>query len=84
MNAHAQGYALGMEQQHDDRDDRRPPSEDAHDRPLSVSDLGAWLGWSHTFIYRLIREEGLPTHKAGGKRYFLRREVEAWLGSREG
>ena len=40
--------------------------------------VGLFLGVSHTMIYKLMKE-GLPSHKIGKKRVFLKEDLIKWI-----
>ena len=50
---------------------------------LSLAQTASFLGLSRMTIYKFMKDEGLPNHTAGGKRFFLRDEVIAWIRSKE-
>jgi len=50
---------------------------------LSLTQVASFLGLSRMTIYKFMKEEGLPSHSAGGKRFFLRDEIIAWIRSKE-
>lgn len=37
-----------------------------------------FLGISHQTLYKLMKE-GLPSHKIGGKRVFLKKDLVKWI-----
>lgn len=58
---------------------RKQPSADIPDREvLTFQEAQEFLRVSHQTLYRLI-ERGLPSHKVGKKRVFLREELLEWV-----
>ena len=45
---------------------------------LTFQEAQEFLGVSHQTIYNLMRQ-GLPSHKIGKKRVFLREELVQWI-----
>ena len=45
---------------------------------LTFQEAQEFLGVSHQTIYNLMRQ-GLPSHKIGKKRVFLREELVEWI-----
>lgn len=45
---------------------------------FSFAETQEFLGVSHQTIYKLIKE-GLPSHKIGNKRVFLKKDLETWI-----
>jgi excisionase family DNA binding protein len=45
---------------------------------LTFQEAQEFLGVSHQTLYKLIRE-GLPSHKIGKKRVFLKEELLQWI-----
>lgn len=45
---------------------------------LTFSEAQKFLGVSHQTIYKLM-EEGLPSHKIGKKRVFLKEDLVKWI-----
>ena len=59
--------------------DANPPPEHL----MTASQVGEWLSYSADSIHRLTRTAGLPFRKMlGGRKRFLRAEVQAWLDRR--
>jgi excisionase family DNA binding protein len=50
---------------------------------FSLTQVASFLGLSRMTIYKFMKDEGLPNHTAGGKRFFLRDEVISWIRSKE-
>ena len=45
---------------------------------LTFQETQEFLGVSHQTLYKLMRE-GLPSHKIGKKRVFLKEELMQWI-----
>ncbi|RJO63024.1 MAG: DNA-binding protein [Dehalococcoidia bacterium] len=45
---------------------------------LSFTDAQEFLGVSHQTVYKLMKE-GLPSHKIGKKRVFLKEDLVMWI-----
>ena len=45
---------------------------------LTFQETQEFLGVSHQTIYKLM-EQGLPSHKIGKKRVFLKEDLVAWI-----
>jgi len=45
---------------------------------LTFSEAQEFLGVSHQTVYKLMRE-GLPSHKIGKKRVFLKEDLIRWI-----
>ncbi len=45
---------------------------------LSFSETQEFLGVSHQTVYKLMKE-GLPSHKIGKKRVFLKEDLVRWI-----
>ncbi len=45
---------------------------------ITFQEAQRFLGVSHQTIYRLMKQ-GLPSHKIGKKRVFLREELVKWI-----
>jgi len=45
---------------------------------LSFQETQEFLGISHQTVYKLMKE-GLPSHKIGKKRVFLREDLVRWI-----
>ena len=45
---------------------------------LTFQEAQGFLGVSHQTLYKLMRE-GLPSHKIGKKRVFLKEELMQWI-----
>ena len=45
---------------------------------LTFQEAQEYLGVSHQTLYKLMRE-GLPSHKIGKKRVFLKEELMQWI-----
>lgn len=50
---------------------------------LSIPDVMRMLGLGRDTIYRLIREEGLPSLKIGTRRVVVPSSLAAWVKQRE-
>ncbi len=48
---------------------------------LSMDDVCAFTGLSKSYVYRLVCEHKIPFYKSdgGGRTYFKKSEIEAWL-----
>jgi len=46
---------------------------------MTFQEAQEFLRVSHQTIYRLIEKQGLPSHKIGKKRVFLREELAKWI-----
>ena len=45
---------------------------------LSFTDAQEFLGVSHQTVYKLMKD-GLPSHKIGKKRVFLKEDLVRWI-----
>lgn len=45
---------------------------------LNFSEAQEFLGVSHQTVYKLMKA-GLPSHKIGAKRVFLRDDLQKWI-----
>ena len=46
---------------------------------MTFQEAQEFLRVSHQTIYRLIQKQGLPSHKIGKKRVFLKEELAQWI-----
>jgi excisionase family DNA binding protein len=56
----------------------RKPSKDTERIFLAFQEAQEFLNVSHQTIYKLMKE-GLPSHKIGKKRVFLREDLVQWI-----
>jgi len=57
----------------------RRKSEESIERIfLTFSEAQEFLGISHQTVYKLMKE-GLPSHKIGKKRVFLKEDLISWI-----
>jgi excisionase family DNA binding protein len=56
----------------------RAPSGDIERIFYTFQEAQEFLGVSHQTIYKLIKE-GLPSHKIGKKRVFLKEDLIRWI-----
>ncbi|TET12949.1 DNA-binding protein [Candidatus Aerophobetes bacterium] len=57
----------------------RRKSEESIERIfLTFSETQEFLGVSHQTVYKLMKE-GLPSHKIGKKRVFLKEDLISWI-----
>ena len=54
------------------------PKQDIERIFFTVQETQQFLGISHQTIYNLMKE-GLPSHKIGKKRVFLREDLVRWI-----
>ena len=57
---------------------RKKPSGDIERIFLTFSEAQEFLGISHQTLYKLMNE-GLPSHKIGKKRVFLKEDLIKWI-----
>jgi excisionase family DNA binding protein len=57
---------------------RKKPSGDIERIFLNFTEAQEFLGISHQTVYKLM-EEGLPSHKIGKKRVFLKEDLIKWI-----
>lgn len=57
---------------------RKRPEKDIERIFLTFAETQEFLGVSHQTIYKLIKE-GLPSHKIGVKRVFLKEDLIKWI-----
>jgi excisionase family DNA binding protein len=57
---------------------RKKPEKEIERIFLYFAEAQQYLGVSHQTIYRLM-EQGLPSHKIGRKRVFLKEDLEKWI-----
>ena len=57
---------------------RKKPDKDIERIFLTFAEAQEFLGVSHQTIYKLIKE-GLPSHKIGVKRVFLKEDLIKWI-----
>jgi len=56
----------------------RKPNRDIERIFLTFQEAQEFLGISHQTLYKLMKE-GLPSHKIGKKRVFLREDLIRWI-----
>lgn len=56
-------------------------SNDQNENPLSIDDASEILDLSKPSLYIKARKGELPSHKKGGKLYFFKSELLAWVKS---
>ncbi len=54
------------------------PSQEVKRIFFTFQEAQKFLGVSHQTIYKLMKE-GLPSHKIGRKRVFLKDDMEKWI-----
>jgi excisionase family DNA binding protein len=56
------------------------------DRPeyLSTEEVAAYLGWPKKRIDNLCAQSRIPFHKDGGRRVFVRQEINGWINDLPG
>lgn len=57
---------------------RKKPDREVEQVLLTFSEAQEFLRVSHQTIYKLMKE-GLPSHKIGGKRMFLKEDLFEWI-----
>jgi excisionase family DNA binding protein len=58
---------------------KRKKPETHIERPFfTFAEAQEYLGISHQTVYKLMKE-GLPSHKIGKKRVFLKEDLERWI-----
>jgi excisionase family DNA binding protein len=57
---------------------RQPSDQDIERIFLTFTEAQKFLGVSHQTIYKLMKE-GLPSHKIGKKRVFLKEDLVKWI-----
>ena len=57
---------------------RKKPEKEIERIFLTFAEAQEFLGISHQTIYRLM-DQGLPSHKIGRKRVFLKEDLEKWI-----
>ena len=57
---------------------RKKPKGDIERIFLTFSEAQEFLGISHQTLYKLMNE-GLPSHKIGKKRVFLKEDLIQWI-----
>ena len=57
---------------------RKKPSGDIERIFLTFAEAQEFLGISHQTLYKLMNE-GLPSHKIGKKRVFLKEDLIKWI-----
>jgi excisionase family DNA binding protein len=57
---------------------RKKPAKEVEREVFTFSEAQEFLRVSHQTIYKLIKE-GLPSHKIGGKRVFLKEDLIKWV-----
>ena len=50
---------------------------------MNTKGICAYLGISRSLLYRLKREEGLPSFKAGGSVKYFKESIDEWIRSRQ-
>jgi|APSaa5957512622_1039677.scaffolds.fasta_scaffold295801_1 excisionase family DNA binding protein len=58
------------------------PDESMTDEVMTAAETAAFLKIHRATLYRMIEAEGIPCHRLGNDRRFIRSEVLAWLASR--
>ena len=59
---------------------RKTPDQPIERIFLTFAETQEFLGVSHQTIYKLMKE-GLPSHKIGKKRVFLKEDLVSWIKS---
>jgi excisionase family DNA binding protein len=54
------------------------PNKDVDRIHFTFQEAQEFLGVSHQTVYKLMKE-GLPSHKIGKKRVFLKEELAKWI-----
>lgn len=57
---------------------RKKPKESVDRIFFTFAEAQDFLGVSHQTVYKLMRE-GLPSHKIGKKRVFLKEDIIQWI-----
>ena len=57
---------------------RKKPEKDIERIFFTFAEAQQFMGVSHQTLYRLM-DEGLPSHKIGRKRVFLKDDLERWI-----
>jgi len=57
---------------------RKKPKENVERIFLTFAEAQEFLGISHQTLYKLI-DKGLPSHKIGKKRVFLKEDLIQWI-----
>jgi len=57
---------------------RKKPKENVDRIFFTFAEAQDFLGVSHQTVYKLMRE-GLPSHKIGNKRVFLKEDITQWI-----
>lgn len=57
---------------------RKQPDKEIERIHFSFTEAQEFLGVSHQTIYKLMKE-GLPSHKIGKKRVFLKEDLIKWI-----
>jgi excisionase family DNA binding protein len=57
---------------------RKKPERDIERIFFTFAEAQEFMGVSHQTLYRLMGE-GLPSHKVGRKRVFLKDDLERWI-----
>ena len=60
---------------------RKKPEENVERIFFTFTETQEFLGVSHQTIYKLMNE-GLPSHKIGKKRVFLKEDLIRWIKER--
>jgi len=57
---------------------RKKPEKEVERIFFTFAEAQEFLGVSHQTMYKLMRE-GLPSHKIGSKRVFLKEDLTKWI-----
>ena len=57
---------------------RKKPNESVERIFFTFAEAQEFLGVSHQTLYKLMKE-GLPSHKIGRKRVFLKEDIIQWI-----
>jgi excisionase family DNA binding protein len=57
---------------------RKKPERDIERIFFTFAEAQEFMGVSHQTLYRLM-DDGLPSHKVGRKRVFLKEDLERWI-----
>jgi len=57
---------------------RKKPTESVERIFFTFAEAQEFLGVSHQTLYKLMKE-GLPSHKIGRKRVFLKEDIVQWI-----
>lgn len=54
------------------------------DKPLNFNQAAEYLGFSHSYLYKLTSRKIIPTHRPTGKvLFFSKEELDEWVFSKE-